>query len=505
MPKQKLRESLVSIWPGMPYLALGLWLTWTQLAFGAAIWSSDVEINGIALYGMETQCKLAQSLLFLIAPLAWLKLGHLVNNRVVAVGALLASCGALLIVFCGPYYFFYDPYAVYIGPVSLVMMGIGSGAVALKSMDLYGRLTPRKALLYAAMAVLESILVYFLIVHAPRWEPVAGGPSIIDIIAFVGLPLLTALLATLPVKNKGRNLLSVRFSASALPRPFWKLLVVCAALSLIVGMLTAMVVIVSPPAIAVANNDLRMLLQLAIVLILAIFAIYVDANRVNLGRVYSVLAVALVVTIALIPLIGSGSTSWYALATAISDMFMLLLWLLLAFLCFQKQLEPMPVFGLAFGVFTLGSALGWLMGDSVQPLVPTDFESLPFYFILAGIILVLMLVLFSEKELDHLFLAASEQEPQLTELLEEGIKEVPVHRQGHFSEVIEQVSGQMRLSKRETEVLRYLAMGRNSDFIAEKMSVTTNTARVHTRNVYTKLNVHSRQELMDLVDSFGKG
>ena len=43
-------------------------------------------------------------------------------------------------------------------------------------------------------------------------------------------------------------------------------------------------------------------------------------------------------------------------------------------------------------------------------------------------------------------------------------------------------------------------MGRGSDYIADKLQVSWNTARTHTHNVYVKLGVHSRQELIDLVD-----
>jgi DNA-binding CsgD family transcriptional regulator len=43
-------------------------------------------------------------------------------------------------------------------------------------------------------------------------------------------------------------------------------------------------------------------------------------------------------------------------------------------------------------------------------------------------------------------------------------------------------------------------MGYGSDRVAETMSVKVNTARAHTHNVYVKLDVHSREELMRLVD-----
>ena len=51
-----------------------------------------------------------------------------------------------------------------------------------------------------------------------------------------------------------------------------------------------------------------------------------------------------------------------------------------------------------------------------------------------------------------------------------------------------------------SDVLRCLAMGYNSSTTASKLSISWNTVRTHTRNVYGKLGVHSQQELIDCVE-----
>ena len=43
-------------------------------------------------------------------------------------------------------------------------------------------------------------------------------------------------------------------------------------------------------------------------------------------------------------------------------------------------------------------------------------------------------------------------------------------------------------------------MGYGSDRVAETIGVKVNTVRAHTHNLYAKLYVHSREELMKLVD-----
>lgn len=49
-------------------------------------------------------------------------------------------------------------------------------------------------------------------------------------------------------------------------------------------------------------------------------------------------------------------------------------------------------------------------------------------------------------------------------------------------------------------VLFLLGKGRSIDYVANDLNISFNTAKSHIRNVYGKLNVHSRQELLDLIE-----
>ncbi len=59
------------------------------------------------------------------------------------------------------------------------------------------------------------------------------------------------------------------------------------------------------------------------------------------------------------------------------------------------------------------------------------------------------------------------------------------------------------LTARETEVLDLLVQGLNTTQVAEKLVVSTNTARRHTYNIYQKVGVSSRFELLFLVNNPG--
>ena len=61
------------------------------------------------------------------------------------------------------------------------------------------------------------------------------------------------------------------------------------------------------------------------------------------------------------------------------------------------------------------------------------------------------------------------------------------------------VGKQSELTERETEVMYLICMGRSKGYIAETLSISENTVRSHSRHLYSKLGVHSKQELLDLV------
>ena len=68
-----------------------------------------------------------------------------------------------------------------------------------------------------------------------------------------------------------------------------------------------------------------------------------------------------------------------------------------------------------------------------------------------------------------------------------------------FDDRCEQTAKRYNLTPRELDVLRLLAQGRNVAHIQKELVLARNTIKVHVRHIYTKLGVHSQQELIDLV------
>jgi DNA-binding CsgD family transcriptional regulator len=56
---------------------------------------------------------------------------------------------------------------------------------------------------------------------------------------------------------------------------------------------------------------------------------------------------------------------------------------------------------------------------------------------------------------------------------------------------------ELPLTGRELEVCQLLALGRSRTEIADRLGVSESTAVNHCRNLYAKLGVHSRAELVE--------
>ena len=63
------------------------------------------------------------------------------------------------------------------------------------------------------------------------------------------------------------------------------------------------------------------------------------------------------------------------------------------------------------------------------------------------------------------------------------------------------VASKYGLTARERDVLALLARGRTQPYIREALLLSKNTVSSHVQHIYAKLGVHSKQELIDLVEA----
>lgn len=73
-------------------------------------------------------------------------------------------------------------------------------------------------------------------------------------------------------------------------------------------------------------------------------------------------------------------------------------------------------------------------------------------------------------------------------------------RESHIDQRCAELTESGTLSRRESEILAFLARGRSQPYIRDELVFSKNTVATHVKHIYQKLDVHSRQELLDLFE-----
>ncbi|MGN0038273.1 MAG: response regulator transcription factor [Coriobacteriales bacterium] len=141
----------------------------------------------------------------------------------------------------------------------------------------------------------------------------------------------------------------------------------------------------------------------------------------------------------------------------------------------------------------LGLAVGWALifvGMLVFGEGADEFVTMS---LVVAFLLVVVFVLFFPTQTHH----SIDREAWPTPANMAGLGE-----QELFEMRIKSISKDFLLSRRETEILRYLARGRNAAFIQQKLVISPHTVKSHMYNIYCKLGVHSQQKIIDMIESY---
>lgn len=147
--------------------------------------------------------------------------------------------------------------------------------------------------------------------------------------------------------------------------------------------------------------------------------------------------------------------------------------------------NPARVFGIGLAANVLGVLLGMLIGNIITS---SDIQSPnPTLLALAVVCVTLALLPLLHRHLssllkDHAFLAA--------------FSEMPPGEQARVTGRFEEFAS---LSERESQVASLLLQKKTYKAIAGELSISDNTVKYYVKNIYSKFNVQSRSELIDMV------
>ena len=186
------------------------------------------------------------------------------------------------------------------------------------------------------------------------------------------------------------------------------------------------------------------------------------------------------------------------------------LWfLILTDIARHAHVDASHVIGMGWVFYSLPVAAGVIFGLLLAPYDPLH-TALP-----ALTVLALVAIAFVADDQDSLFTKAAPIESSL----EEGVTPADVEnalpaqpekpddgmgsgRRDRLSVKCVAIARDYGLTNREFDVLVRLAHGRSGAFIAEELTLSENTVKGHTKRLYAKLGVHTRQELIDLAEQY---
>lgn len=163
--------------------------------------------------------------------------------------------------------------------------------------------------------------------------------------------------------------------------------------------------------------------------------------------------------------------------------------ILMMVLCIQLSGQHGVGLGVVYGLFAAGTYLAQILGGSLAQVVtgsdyPKQFQVIAVIVLLLWGLSVIGLVAMWRMRSTGRTASVPPATPQPTDLLASRCAELSVAH---------------GLTPREAEVLELIGRGRDANAIAEILCLSRNTVRTHIQRLYADLDVHTRQELIDLL------
>lgn len=244
-----------------------------------------------------------------------------------------------------------------------------------------------------------------------------------------------------------------------------------------------------------SNSDTSMLSMLLFCIAGLGLAVYVrKAKQRSLAVVWRLIFPIMLVGLIALPLF---SLMVGVAATPIAQtgylLFESIIWIILFDVIFRLKLNGIAVYGIGRGISVVGMALGGLLPGVIDNLLGPDVFGGNMAIIGLGADIVLIAAsyfLLNEKEVAAAGLL------EIDENARQQLDSTPATGTIPHEEACRQIAERYRLTAREQEVLELLVRGKSGPQISETLVLSKATVKTHTYNIYRKLEVHTRAELL---------
>lgn len=208
-----------------------------------------------------------------------------------------------------------------------------------------------------------------------------------------------------------------------------------------------------------------------------------SAEQLDFGAAYQTAVFALAFIFLLLPILDLGTIPADILALVTYTTVTMLAWIVLTRIVGMYRLAVLFAFGIGWAANIAGSLAGTFGGA----LLSSFWELSPRMLSIVALACVCLLFfaflfLFNERSMMRLLGGPSSDDRR------------------PFRARCEQVAREHELSPREAEVMVLVAKGRSTPRIQKELGLTAGTVNTHLTHLYRKLDVHDKQELIDLLE-----
>lgn len=504
-PAVELLGSISSLWPRLPYASLGVLNAWLFLLIDYGAWRSNIDEDGLVVSFGSSWFFGAALCLLVLCSLAPRLVGRALDSRACsALVVALSFAGTACLILVGPLMLpEVIPASVrdVLFPLGYGLCGIVSVTLTLQCARAYCRLQPSTALFCALFSELVVFAIFCIVIAYSGQRIVAQGAPVSGAAALAVLPIVAWGLLKLPgASSKGvASIHRTTHRPLVLWRLFAVLLVFCAITAIVRNCFLAAQVTLDYQS----DARLTMLVRIAIALALMLGCLAM-AKRLPLEKFYLFASTGIVTTLALVFLIGWESPFLRAISNSLFFMLDILIWCLLVLIVRRRNEDAVTVFGLGEAIVCAGMLIGYALGangDIAQLITANKF----FGAVLIVVISACVTIVFNERHFEELLHDVKGNDLSFARLTRQNAPSpaspnvAPTDKARRWETACRIVGERAALSEREQEILRQLADNRTPKDMAEYLGISLSTVRTHTRNVYAKLSVHSRDELIALV------
>lgn len=170
-------------------------------------------------------------------------------------------------------------------------------------------------------------------------------------------------------------------------------------------------------------------------------------------------------------------------------MFNMLVWACLVMTARAYRLDVRVLFGVGMGVSYAGCLAGTFLGSALTSVFELGWRAECLAALLCAVLVFVALLFIADERVFMTLTDADDERPRAPRRFRLRIKEV---------------AQKYGLTAKETEVLTLAAKGRTAARICEELGISTGTVNTHLMHIYKKLDVHDRQQMLDMLDSRGE-